>query len=169
MIDVNLLLRTWLLIDQINGETNPVPVFLSSLFVAGGAFPNDNADRVYTGHLPPGFDPQYGPAVLLRVGSGTQASTGGGSAHPEIPLIMPRMQITTWAQKDQYGLARQTYRAVYDWIQRRNNISLTLPDASTGYVLGCLENVEGQDVDDPHTGFATTVSFWGLTLREQAA
>jgi len=173
MIDVNIAVRTWLLLDSIilpdgTVKQNQLPVILNSLFVSGGAFPNNNAQRVYAGHLVPGFDPQYGPGVVIRVGTGAAAGTGGGSAHPEIPIIMPRMQLTTWAGVNQYQICRQLYRAIYDWIQRMTNVDLGLDTQGNniGYVLSAIEQVEGQDVDDPHTGFATNISFWKLMMRE---
>jgi hypothetical protein len=112
--------------------------------------------------LIPGFDPKYGPGIVIRVGSGTTAGTSGGSAHPEIPVISPRMQLTFWGKETQYQVARQVYRAAYDWMQRRTNIDL----GDAGYILSCLEQVEGQDYDDPNTGLAAVVSFWKLMLLE---
>jgi len=173
VIDAPLAVKTWLLLDQVTlpggvVKQNALPGLLQSMFTAGGAFPNNNANRVYVGHLVPGFDPQYGPGVVILVGSGTTAGTGGGSAHPEIPIAMPRMQITVFAQPSQYYIARQIYRAIYDWIQRMNNVELGFDDQGNhvGYVMSCTELVEGQDVDDPKTGDAMNISFWKLMLRE---
>ena len=174
MIDVNIAVRTWLLLDSValpdgSVKTNQIPPLLTSLFTPGGAAPNDDPLRIYAGHLVPGFDPQYGPGYVIRVGGGTTAGTGGGSAHPEIPIIMPRMQLTTWAGINQYKIARDLYRAAYEWIQRMTNVELGFDVAGNhiGYVMSCIEQVEGQDVDDPHTGFATNISFWKLMMREE--
>ncbi len=173
MIDVPFAVKTWLLLDSItlpDGTTkqNQLPTLLNSMFTTGGTFPNNDPNRVYVGHLVPGFDPKYGPGVVLRIGSGASAGTGGGSAHPEIPLLMPRMQLTTWAGVNQYDIARQIYRSIYDWIQRSNGIDLGQDTFGNniGFILSCTEQVEAQDVDDVHTGFATTVSFWKLMMRE---
>jgi hypothetical protein len=170
MIDANVLVRTWLLTPSLTIEgqlvVNQVPLLLQSLFTPGAPPPNDDPlKRIYAGHLRPGFDPNFGPALVVRVGSGTTAGTGGGAAHSELPIVMPRMQLTAWANVSQYDIARQLYAAAYDWMQRRNGIDL----GGAGYILSCLEQVEGQDVDDPHTGFATVFGFWKLMLREQAA
>lgn len=167
MTDSLLLLRTWLLAATLPSEPNPnpLPALLQTMFTAAGgpgAFPNDDPNRVYAGHFPVGFDPNYGPGVVIRVGSGTTAGSGGGSSHPEIPLLSPRIQVTCYAGIQQYLIARQTYAAIYDWIQRRCNIDL----GAAGYVLSCLEQVEGQDIEDPHLHYATNVSFWKLMLRE---
>ena len=166
MIDANLLLRTWLLTASLtidgNLVTNQVPVLLNALFTSGGAYPNNTPNRIYAGHLVPGFDPQYGPGIVIRVGGGTSAGTGGGSAHPEIPVISPRMQVTCWAKVNQYDVARQLYRAAYDWMQRRTNINL----GDVGYILSSLEQVEGQDYDDPQTGLAAVISFWKIMALE---
>ena|SRR5437016_745762 len=169
MIDSNVLVRSWLLTPSLTIEgtlvINQVPVLLTSLFTSGAPPPNDSPLRIYAGHLRPGFDPKFGPGLVIRVGGGTTGGAGGGAAHPELPLIMPRMQLTSWADVSQYDIARQLYAAAYDWMQRRNGISL----GTAGYVISSLEQVEGQDIDDPHTGFATVVGFWKLMLREQAA
>jgi len=164
VISPNFLVKTWLLSETVNGVdiSNPLLPVLADLFVAGGAFPNNDPNRIYVGHLPQGFDPLYGPGVVIRVGAGTTAGTGGGSAHPEIPITMPRMQITTFAGIQQYQIAGQVYGAIHDWIHRRNNVDL----GDAGFVLSCLEQVEGQDVDDPHLFYATNISFWKLMLRE---
>ena len=167
MIDVRLLVKTWLLIDSLpqpdgSIKQNPLPPLLASLFQLGGTFPNNDPNRVYVAHLPQGFDPTFGPGVVVRIGSGTTAGTGGGSAHPEIPIIMPRMQITVFAGGQQYEIAAQVYRTIYDWIQRRTSIAI--PDI--GFIFSCLEQVEGQDVEDPHTHQATNISFWKLMVAE---
>jgi hypothetical protein len=148
MTDANLLLRTWLLTASINGVANPVLAVLTS--------PN-----IYAGHLPPGVDTSIDPAIVVRGGGGTASATGGGSAHPEIPIIRPRMQITAWCGPNQFLLARQIYGAIFDWLHGKTQLDL----GSVGFVLSCLEETEGQDVTDPHTGFATVVSFWNLLLR----
>jgi len=156
---------TWLLADSVieGGITifNPLPILLQSLFVSG-PFPNDDFKRVYVGHLPQGFDPSFGPGVVVRVGAGTTAGTGGGAAHPEIPITSPRVQVTTLAGRQQYDIADQTYGVIHDWIHRRNGIDL----GAAGFVLSSLEQVEGQQVEDPHTYFATNISFWKMMLRE---
>ena len=171
MIDVALALRTWLLLPSVSiggqVQTNQVPVILNAAFVTGGAFPNNTPDRIYVGHLVTGFDPKYGPGIVIRVGSGTTTGTGGGSSHPEIPLTMPRVQMTVFAGIQQYQVARRVYRAAYDWMNRQTNIDLGIDsDGNEMYMLSAIEQVEGQDVDEAHTGFATNISFWKFMFRE---
>lgn len=158
MIDVNLLLRTWLLTDPLNGVANPVIELLTSLFTPGAPAPNNTPNRIYSGHLPPGFDPTFGPGIVVRVGSGSSSGTTGGSAHPEAPILNPRMGITIFGDGNDYTTTRQVYRAIFDWIHGKTNVDL----GDAGYVLTCLEQVEGQDVPDLHTGKATIVSYWRL-------
>ena len=148
MTDANLLLRTWLLTASINAVPNPVLAVLTN--------PN-----IYAGHLPPGVDTSIDPAIVIRGGGGTASATGGGSAHPEIPLIRPRMQITAWCGPNQFQLARQIYGAIFDWLHGKTRVDFGV----AGFVLSCLEETEGQDVTDIHTGFATVVSYWNLQLR----
>ena len=167
MIDANQLVLDWMLTPSltINGElvVNQVPVLLASLLTPGGAYPNNTADRIYAGHLIPGFDAKYGPGGVIRIGPGTSAGTGGGSAHPEAPIISPRVQMTWWAPAAQYDMARKLYRASFDWMHGRNNLDF----GDVGYILSCLEQVEGQDYDDPQSGLATNISFWQVkALRD---
>jgi hypothetical protein len=149
LIDANLLLRTWLLTPAINGVQNPALAVLT------------NPTNIFAGHLPPGVDTSVEPAIVVRNGGGTASATGGGTAHPEIPIIRPRMQITAWCGPNQFQLARQLYGAIFDWMQGKTAIDL----GAAGFVMSSLEETEGQDVTDPHTGFATVVSFWNLLLR----
>jgi hypothetical protein len=158
VIDVNLLALAWLLTDPLAGEANPVLALLNSLFTPGGVSPNDTPQRIYAGHLPVGFDTKYGPGVVIRVGSGAATGTSGGSAHPEAPILNPRLQHTVYGLGNYYTVPRQVYRATFDWWHGRTNIDL----GDAGYVLSCLEQVEGQDIPDPHTNQATVVSFWRL-------
>jgi hypothetical protein len=148
MIDANLFLRTWLLTAVVNGQQNPIPGVLGS-------------QQIFAGQVPPGVDTSVAPAIIVRAGGGTASASSGGSAHPEIPIIQPRMQITAWCGPNQFQLARQIYGAAFDWIHGKTAIDL----GAIGYALSCLELTEGQDVTDPHTGFATVVSFWSLMLR----
>jgi hypothetical protein len=158
VIDVNLLLRTWLLTDPLNGQPNPVLALLTSLFTPGAAAPNNTPQRIYSGHLPAGFDTKFGPGVVVGVGGGTATGTTGGSAHPEAPILNPRMRITVFGTNNDYTTTRQVYRAIWDWIHGKTNINL----GDAGFVLACLEQVEGQDVPDVHTGQATVVSWFQL-------
>jgi hypothetical protein len=165
MISPALLVKTWLLTPSVAGVDiiNPLLPLLNNLFVAGAGFPNNDPNRVYVGHLPQGFDATFGPGVVIRVGTGTTAGTGGGAAHPELPLTMPRVQITTFAGRQEYDISDNVYFAIHDWIHRRNNIDL----GDAGFVLSSLEHVEGQQVEDPHTFYATNISIWGMTMREE--
>ena len=164
MIDPNLLLRTWLLLPSLtllDGTVveNPVLAALSATTPAV-AWPQT---PVFAGHLPEGYDPRQtgnGPAIVVRVGG--SGVTSGGTAHPEIPIIDPRMQVIVWAGINEYQLARTIDRAIFDWIHGQTALDI----ADTGHVLLALNQVLGQDINDPHSGLATVVSFWHLMLRE---
>jgi hypothetical protein len=158
MIDVNNLLRTWLLTDPLNNQANPVIELLTNLFSPGAPPPNNTPNRIYSGHLPPGFDPTFGPGIVVRVGSGTSTGTAGGSAEAEAPILNPRMQISVFGDGNDYTTTREVYRSIFDWIHGKTNVDL----GDAGYVLTCLEQVEGQDIPDAHTGKATVVSYWRL-------
>lgn len=158
MIDPNFLLRNWLLTPSlvIDGVDTLNPV-LAAL---------DNEDNVFAGRLPENFNPGFlndGLAIVVRVGgSGT---TTGGIAHAEIPIFDPRMQITVWAGLNEFQLARSVDGPIFDWIHGKTNIDL----GNAGYVMTCLNQVLGQDIQDPKTALATVVSFYHLKLRDNAA
>jgi len=165
MIDPNELLRTWLLLPlrTIGGVLVPNPILAVLADPANTPAAPYPVTPIFAGHLPEGYDPKQtgnGMAIVLRVGgSGT---TAGGTAHSEIPIIDPRMQLTVWAGINEYRRARQVDRAIFDWIHAKTPLDLGV----TGYVIQCLNQVLGQDINDPKTGLATVVSFWHLTLRE---
>lgn len=100
-------------------------------------------------------------AIVIRVGG--SGMTSGGTANTEIPIIDPRMQVSVWAGINEYQKARALDRAIFDWIHAKNSIDL---GADVGFALNSVNQVLGQDINDPSTGLATVVSFWHLTLRE---
>jgi hypothetical protein len=164
MVDPNLLLRTWLLTTQLpqpDGSilTNPV---LAALAATPKTAPWP-ITPIFAGHLPEGYDSRQtgnGIAIVVRVGgSGT---TSGGVAHPEIPIIDPRMQISVWAGTNEYQLARVVDRAIFDWIHAKSAVDF----GDIGHVLVSLNQVIGQDINDVSSGLATVVSYYHLTLRE---
>jgi hypothetical protein len=166
MIDPNLFLRTWLLIPQLpqpDGSLldNPVlAALLAQLPPPPDPWPSP---PVFAGHLPEHYDPRpsgNGMAIVIRVGG--SGMTSGGTANPEIPIIDPRMQVSVWAGINEYQKARTLDRAIFDWIHGKTSINL----GDAGFALGSLNQVLGQDINDPSTGLATVVSFWHLTLRE---
>lgn len=88
MVDVNILLRSWLL-------QNP------TLF--------GMMQGVYISDLPEKFDPANGPGIVI--------AHRGGNTHSEIPtLLNPRIQIAVWANKWEYKKARDVYGLVHDTI-----------------------------------------------------
>jgi hypothetical protein len=149
--DANLLVRTWLLTPflAIDGEgvTNPVLDLIGP-------------DRVWAGALPEGFDPGAGPGItVVRGGSGM---TSGGRPNPEIPdLVSAHVQIRVWAELNEFQVANTIYLAIREWMHARNNIVFE----DIGYLMQSVEVVEGMDVRDPETGFATVICFFDLLLH----
>jgi len=152
MIDGNKLLRAWLLtpsMDYTPGGTQINPLL-----------PLIDAQRVWGGGLPEGFDPAAGAGiVVVRGGSGI---TSGGIPSDEIPLWNPHMRVTVWCNKNEFQIASDIFGAVSDWIDQRNNVSI--PDI--GYVIACNEVIEPQDLKDPSTGFATVFGFFDMSIRD---
>ena len=108
MIDPNKLLRTWLITPQV---TIPVDgTILNPVLdvLANQGFLVDGITRapavpwpitpVFAGHLPEKYDPRptgNGMAIVIR--GGGSGVTYGGTAHPEIPIIDPRLEVICWA------------------------------------------------------------------------
>ncbi len=96
MVDVNALLRAWLLTSgNIQGAVQ----------------------GVFAGDLPEGFDPKSGPGI--------QIVSRGGKSNPEIPdIAVKNMQVRVWADVEKYQLANQVYGSVSDLIQGQSNITV---------------------------------------------
>lgn len=137
MTDINKIVRAWLLQS------------------GSGIATQLNGARVYGGNLPEGFTPADGGGIVLSV--------DGGQGHSEIAAIQKvRVVVRCWRGPDEYDKARADYRAVYDWIHAKNNISF----GADGTILSSVEAVTGQDVVDPDTGWATVVAFYQITARD---
>jgi hypothetical protein len=167
MVDPNLLLRTWLLLP--GPRTLPDGTVLDNPVLAVLADPANAPvvpypiTPVFAGQLPEGYDPkQTGQGMAIVVTVGGSGPTSGGTAHSEIPIIDPRMMVKVWAGNNEYQRARELDRAIFDWIHAKTPLDL----GDVGYVIQCLNQVLGQDINDSKTGLATVVSFWHLTLRE---
>lgn len=165
MIDHNKLLRTWLLAPQvtlpvIGTISNPVLAVLASQSPAPAVpYP---ITPIFAGHLPEKYDPRptgNGMAVVIR--GGGSGVTFGGTAHTEIPIIDPRLEVICWAGNNEFEKARSVDRAIFDWIHAKSCLDL----GDVGFVINSLNLVLGQDIYDP-SGLASIVSFYHLTLRE---
>ncbi|HWR36372.1 MAG TPA: hypothetical protein VN622_10935 [Clostridia bacterium] len=110
--------------------------------------------RVYWPTLPQDHLPE-------RDGLAITVSTRGGRSDAEMPIINPSVQIETWAPAGEHVRAREVYRAIYDLLHGACGIDL----GANGYVLSCLEEVQGQDSIDPETKWATVLSFYRLMMR----
>ena len=138
-------------------QTNPI------LQVFQNNAPNEiwpGGPPVFAGKLPELYNPKqagHGLAIVVTVGG--SAPTDGGVAHPEIPIIDPRMQVRVWAGNYEFVRARQLDGAIYDWIHGKT----ALVFSGIGFVLSALNQVLGQDMTDP-SGLVTVVSWYHLKL-----
>jgi hypothetical protein len=170
MIDPNKLLRTWLITPQV---TLPVEGTLINPVLSVLANQTGNTTGptpavpwpitpIFAGHLPEKYDPRptgNGLAIVIR--GGGSGVTYGGTAHTEIPIIDPRMEIICWGGNNEFEKARSVDRAIFDWIHAKSALDL----GDVGFVINSLNLVLGQDVYDT-SGLASIVSFYHLTLRE---
>jgi hypothetical protein len=118
---------------------------------------------IFAGQLPEKYDPRQtgnGMAVVVRVGG--SGLTTGGVAHPEMPIIDPRMEVIVWAGINEFETARSVDRAIFDWIHGKASLDF----GDIGFVLTSLNQVLGQDIPDAKTGLSMIVSWYHLTLRE---
>jgi hypothetical protein len=121
-------------------------------------------DSIYVGSLP---EKATLPAVTFQ--------TRGGTANPHIPdLPNPSKQFKTWAKHTEAGgvetdgriTARQVYRALYDALQGKQFIKVTMPDTTTRYILSAVEEVQGQDLEDPEVpGYFSVLTFFSIIVR----
>jgi len=165
MIDPNKLLRAWLIAPQVTIPVegtllNPVLNVLANQIPAPAVpYP---ITPIFAGHLPEKYDPRptgNGMAVVIR--GGGSGVTYGGTAHTEIPIIDPRMEVICWGGNNEFEKARSVDRAIFDWIHAKSHVDL----GDVGFVINSLNLVLGQDIYDP-SGLASIVSFYHLTLRE---
>jgi hypothetical protein len=164
LVDPNNLLRTWMLLPSVtlpppDGTTlfNPIlQVFQQN--TPAETWPG--GPPVFAGKLPEQYNPRqagHGLAIVVSVsGSG---ATDGGVAHPEIPIIDPRMQVKVWAGDYEFLRARQLDCAIYDWIHGKT----ALVFSGIGFVLTSLNQVLGHDLTDP-SGLVQVVSYYHLKL-----
>lgn len=110
--------------------------------------------RIYCGTLPRGYKPEVNGRAITFLNR-------GGSAEVEVPIISPSVQIECWAPERCHQQAREVYRAIFDWCHGQTNIDL----GEKGYILSCVEELQGQDITDPDTQWASVVSYYRLTLR----
>lgn len=108
-------------------------------------------ERLYVGRddPPPDYQPDHGAAVTMRVRGGQ-------------PGYEDEIYNLSWQVKC-YGLdaraAYDCYRALHDALQ----------GASTAAILHAEEEVAGQTLEEPDTGWFFTLSYWSIQLRNTEA
>jgi hypothetical protein len=135
MIDANALLRRW------------IAEGLSTNRVSATVLPE------YEPSTSEGFRPEDGAWIVI--------DCRGGSAHIEAPIISPSMQVRVWAGVRQFLEARTRYLEVFDLIHGQTFVDFDVD----GHVILCYEEVQGQDITDPDTGYATVLSFFQMKCR----
>lgn len=109
-------------------------------------------DRVYAVRIPEDLsvEPQIPKFILL--------SGVGGQASLELPFLEPTIQVKCFGPSPK--LAREVYREVFDGLHGIDNYYF-----SGGYVVFSYEEVQGQDLIDPSTGWAFVLSFFKFRFR----
>jgi hypothetical protein len=109
-------------------------------------------DNVCYPDLPEKFDASKGDKAIVF-------GARGGTADVNLPLISPSYQIRCWALRATE--ARDIYAALFDTLHAKNMVSR----GADGLVLSSYEEVQGQDVTDEVTGWATVIGFYKLVMR----
>jgi hypothetical protein len=116
-----------------------------------------DSTNVFGGALPEHFDPTSNAALVIHV--------RGGQAHAEIPIVKSSVVITCWAGINQFKLARATYSKVFSALNGINNQDFGVD----GCIIYSVEEMTGQDVVDPDTGWATVICAFEMLTRESSA
>lgn len=110
------------------------------------------ADRIVGPDLPEGSNPKLLAWMVLR-------TRGGRGQHPEAPIAYPSIQMSCYAPTAEQAWA--LYQTAKSFVHGKTGVDL----GAAGFVLSCLEEVQGQEFTDPDTGWPTVVAFFGATMR----
>lgn len=104
-------------------------------------------ERIYTGRddPPPGYEPDQGPAITMRVRGGQ-------------PGYEDEVYALSW-QVQCYGLDASTAYSCY------RALHTALHGVSTAAILHAEEEVAGQTLEEEDTGWYFTLSYWSIVLR----
>jgi hypothetical protein len=124
------------------------------LLIAGGTVLSTLVgDRVYNPQVPPDFA-NDAPTIALH-------RAGGTSEHAH-----PQYETTYWVKcfggTNSHEEANQVYEALQSCLQRQSTTGL--PTAS-GVVMSCREEITGQDLFDPGSGWPYVLSLWRFKTR----
>ena len=138
MVDHNVLV-----LEQLNGYS-PLTSILGSF-------------KAVAGQLPEKFDPETNPASSPIV----VVCREGGTPFENAPVKTARMKVDVWCGINQYLKANQVYAQVFAALNGITSIQLT-----DGFIIHSNEEVSGQDLTDPDTGWARVLSYYEVTARE---
>ncbi len=151
--DTSVLFRKWLLTSSALLALLPSRDGLGN--ICDSAVSN-NARSIYVGDMPKFFNPVDGPGVQITV--------RGGSGPVEIPDISePSLQLRVWDAPREFVRARQIFRTIRSFAQGQNYVVVN----GVGVVMACTLEVDGQDVTDPGTDWATVIGFFRLMARPE--
>lgn len=94
-----------------------------------------------------GYEPSQGPCIVFRV-------RGGTNSHDD-DLLFPSMQIKCYAANE---------LAAYTLYQ---NLRTALQYANNENVAWAAEEMIGQPLNEPDTGWPYVLAFFGLTIKNQ--
>lgn len=139
MVDVNLLLRNYL---------------LSQTSVTNLLGTNRNGSIYASTAIPEGIDAALGPFIQLF--------RSGGKSHPEIiSLIYPRVQIRAWADVGKNKLAADVWAAIYDVLHGATRIVL-----ADGVIMGAeLDSGPQEMPPDEDNKWASVNGFFIVMAR----
>jgi hypothetical protein len=143
MIDLNLAVLTWL-------KASPA---LAALV----------GTNIFSPVLPEGFSAMASSAPDPAQRAVVVRKRGGYSETEVPPVFDPSFAIECWAMEAPD--AQQIYGVIRDLMHGATSVDL----GSAGFVILCLEEVPGQDVTDPVTGWPMVFAYYHVRLRGPAA
>ncbi len=109
-------------------------------------------DNINCPDLPAGANPAAGEKWISFF-------SRGGTADLYVPFLTSALQLKAWARTAVE--AREIYRAVFDLVHGASAVDLGVD----GFIVCAWEQVQGQDLSDPDTGWATVLAFFDVTIR----
>lgn len=113
------------------------------------------SSRVYGVTVPENFEPGNLPAALPKF---VLLTAVGGHADLNLPFVEPTYQIKCFGPSPPE--ARGVYRAVFDALHAIDNVYFP-----SWLIVWAREEVQGQDLIDPETGWFFVLSFFNFRFR----
>ena len=110
--------------------------------------------RIYCPRVPAGFTNTAAALEVMR-------RTGTSKREHEMHEVS--FQIKCFGGTNSHASAEAVYRALWDRIHGAEGVTVT-----DGFIIQAFEDVSGQSLFDPDSGWPYVLSFWTVTMRPTA-